>query len=105
MSNKQNKNFPGLRDGVYAFSHPEEDRIIAMSYEVEGIGLFLRKGESWKFATEKELYNLMDGDHPVFDIERSKALEIVEMFDDASAEGKSLSVSDLDGYLEEEGSE
>lgn len=104
MSLSQNKNFSGVQEGVFAFSDSKTGEIIAMTYEIQPFGYFVREDYSWRFITEEEMYNLSSSGRSVFDIERSKAMELVEKYDDATDEGRGLSESDLEGYLEGEGS-
>jgi hypothetical protein len=100
MSLTPNPAIPGSRDAVYASVDPDSNKIIAMTYVVERIGRFIREDAYWRFLNYRDR-DALEGTMTV-DIERSKAYELVEMFDQAEELDEILDAEVLDGFREEE---
>jgi hypothetical protein len=95
---KPNPKLGGIEDAVYAVVDPDSDEIIYMMYRIKHLGVFLRKNQGWEYPNSGDDIALEDT--IVMAIERSKANELVEMFD--SAFDKPLVMEDLENYAIED---
>jgi hypothetical protein len=99
MSLKPNPIYEGMKDAVYASVDPETDKVVGMTYIVDRVGRFIREDAYWRFLNYRDI-SALEGTITV-DIDRSKANELVEIFDQAENLEEILDASVLDKFKEQ----
>jgi len=94
---KPNPKLGGIVDGIFAVVDPNSEQIIQMMYQVKHLGWFLRKNRGWEFPSSED--NIAVEDAVLVSVERSRANELVDLFD--SAIDHPLTVKDLENYTED----